>query len=80
MFSLVGLNTQNQDLHTTHHSSETVTYQPPGLVVVQVNEGPDVALASSSLCVHELLRLLVAKLHVVAAAAPLPLGPVARRG
>lgn len=48
---------------------------------MQVDERPDVALAPPPLGVHELFGLLVTELHVVPAAAPLPLDGVAgRRG
>jgi len=47
-------------------------YQAPGFVVVQVDKSSDVIFAFLALGIHELLGFLVAELHVVPAAPPLP--------
>lgn len=47
---------------------------------MEIDQRPDVTLALFPLGIHELLGLLVAKLHIVSAAAPLPLDSLARGG
>ncbi len=59
---------------------ETLSYQPPSLVVVQINERPDVTLAPSPLSIHKLFRLFITKLHIVSTAPPLPFDSISRWG
>lgn len=49
-------------------------YQAPGFVVVQVDKSSDVIFAFLVLGIHELLGFLVAKLHIIPTAPPLPGG------
>lgn len=58
-------------------------YQASGFIVVQVNKSSDVIFALLALGIHELLGFLIAKLHIIPAAPPLPgcaLGARTRRG
>lgn len=54
-------------------------YQAPGFVVVQVNKSSDVIFAFLVLGIHELLGFLVAKLHIIPTAPPLPGGALCAR-
>lgn len=49
-------------------------YQAPGFVVVQVDKSSDVIFAFLVLGIHELLGFLVAELHIIPTAPPLPGG------
>lgn len=47
-------------------------YQAPCFIVVQIDKGPDVTLATLALSVHELAGFLIAKVNIVSTATPFP--------
>lgn len=53
-----------------------ITYQSSGLIIMKVYQCADVTLALPPSGIHELFGLLVAELHIVSAAPPLPLDPL----
>lgn len=55
---------------------EELAYQSSSLIIMKVYQRADVTLALPPPGVHELLGLLVAELHVISAAPPLPLDPL----
>lgn len=55
---------------------DEISYQSTGFIIMKVYQRADVTLSLPPPGVHKLLGLLIAELHVVSTATPLPLDPL----